>query len=97
MSCCVFCVVLVLLSLMLCLLLLFAACALQAWHPSDSSALILLGPWRGAFSPADWADLLQRSITPKLAAALAGLTINPLAQVRKLRGHVVACYLEVIV
>ncbi|KAL6762911.1 TFP11-domain-containing protein [Haematococcus lacustris] len=54
--------------------------ALQAWHPSDGSALVLLAPWKNALSPLDWSDLLLRSITPKLAAALAGFQVNPLAQ-----------------
>ncbi|KAJ9505867.1 hypothetical protein QJQ45_027951 [Haematococcus lacustris] len=54
--------------------------ALQAWHPSDGSALVLLAPWKNALTPLDWSDLLLRSITPKLAAALAGFQVNPLAQ-----------------
>jgi len=54
--------------------------ALGAWHPSDGSALALLGPWRAVFEPADWEALMARSIAPKLAGALGELVINPLAQ-----------------
>lgn len=55
--------------------------ALTAWHPSDSSAIVLLRPWQRVFDTADWDALLQRSIAPKLAYALQELVINPLAQV----------------
>ncbi len=54
--------------------------ALAAWHPSDSSALVLLSPWRRVFEPAEWDALLARSIMPKLAFALQELVINPAAQ-----------------
>lgn len=53
---------------------------LQAWHPSDGSALVLLRPWHRVFDPADWDALLLRSIVPKLAMALQSLVINPAAQ-----------------
>ena len=60
--------------------------ALEAWHPSDASAALLLGPWRRVFAPADWEALTQRSIVPKLAQALAQLVVNPAAQVRRALG-----------
>lgn len=44
--------------------------ALTAWHPSDASARVLLGPWQSVFDPSDWEALLQRSILPKLAQSL---------------------------
>lgn len=54
--------------------------ALTAWHPSDGSALILLRPWQRVFDAGDWAIMLDRSIVPKLEAALAALVINPAQQ-----------------
>eukprot|EP00887_Chlorella_sp_A99_P006127 scaffold22.g6127.t1 len=56
------------------------ASALAAWHPSDGSALAILAPWARVFAPRDWEALLARSITPKLAAALQELVINPARQ-----------------
>ena len=44
--------------------------ALAEWHPSDDSALRLLGPWRRVFEPRDWDALLSRAVTPKLEHAL---------------------------
>mmetsp|Transcript_33140 Transcript_33140/g.93819 ORF Transcript_33140/g.93819 Transcript_33140/m.93819 type:complete len:857 (+) Transcript_33140:229-2799(+) len=54
--------------------------ALEEWHPSDGSALALLGPWQRVFDDADWEAMLVRSIVPKLAFALDSLVINPAAQ-----------------
>eukprot|EP00775_Hariotina_reticulata_P006396 gene6396-6627_t len=54
--------------------------ALTAWHPSDASARVLLGPWQSVFDPSDWEALLQRSIMPKLAQSLqTELVLNPLS------------------
>ncbi|MEW5310033.1 MAG: hypothetical protein WDW38_001866 [Sanguina aurantia] len=55
--------------------------ALSQWLPSDGSAAALLGPWCKVFEGREWEGLLQRSIVPKLAGALASLDINPAAQV----------------
>lgn len=44
--------------------------ALTAWHASDGSARILLGPWAKVFEPQDWENLMSRCILPKLAAAM---------------------------
>eukprot|EP00803_Ostreobium_quekettii_P005141 evm.model.scf_54.2 EVM.evm.TU.scf_54.2 scf_54:5179-15799(+) len=54
--------------------------ALQSWHPSDGSALALLGPWKSVFDSKGWEGLLVRCILPKLVSALQELVINPLAQ-----------------
>ncbi|GAX75346.1 hypothetical protein CEUSTIGMA_g2790.t1 [Chlamydomonas eustigma] len=54
--------------------------ALQAWHPSDGSALALLAPWHRVFAPADWEAMLQKSIVPKLAYALQQLVVDPTSQ-----------------
>ncbi|KAL4858605.1 Septin and tuftelin-interacting protein 1 [Chlorella vulgaris] len=56
------------------------ASALQAWHPSDQSAHVILAPWHKVFERKDWEQLLGRSIVPKLAFALQELVINPLHQ-----------------
>jgi len=54
--------------------------ALQAWHPSDTSAHAILAPWSRVFQPKEWEQLLGRSIIPQLAAALQPMQINPAAQ-----------------
>lgn len=50
--------------------------ALSAWHPSDTSALGLLAPWRSVFDQRDWDALLTRSILPKLQYALQTVVID---------------------
>lgn len=42
----------------------------QQWHPSDASALALLGPWQNVFNRNDWDLMLSRSIVPKLQWAM---------------------------
>jgi len=55
---------------------------LQAWHPSDSSAHLILFPWAPpVFDPRSLESLLLQSILPKLVAALRALPIVPQNQV----------------
>ncbi|CAL8461887.1 g1418 [Coccomyxa elongata] len=57
------------------------ATALQAWHPSDASALALLSPWHKVFDSKEWGALIGRSILPKLAHTLdMEFAVNPVAQ-----------------
>eukprot|EP00462_Mataza_sp_D1_P008843 CAMPEP_0175165914 /NCGR_PEP_ID=MMETSP0087-20121206/27379_1 /TAXON_ID=136419 /ORGANISM="Unknown Unknown, Strain D1" /LENGTH=871 /DNA_ID=CAMNT_0016455401 /DNA_START=6 /DNA_END=2621 /DNA_ORIENTATION=+ len=43
---------------------------LQAWHPSDGSALQVITPWLGVFPQPDMEALLARAILPRLHAVL---------------------------
>ncbi|EFJ43876.1 hypothetical protein VOLCADRAFT_65509 [Volvox carteri f. nagariensis] len=54
--------------------------ALQAWHPSDGSALVLLSPWQRVWGQAEWDAFMAKAIVPKLALALGQMDINPAAQ-----------------
>eukprot|EP00658_Telonema_sp_P-2_P041652 TRINITY_DN29819_c0_g1_i1.p1 TRINITY_DN29819_c0_g1~~TRINITY_DN29819_c0_g1_i1.p1 ORF type:complete len:484 (-),score=97.64 TRINITY_DN29819_c0_g1_i1:242-1693(-) len=54
--------------------------ALELWHPSDPSALVLIRPWKNMFDAASLKSLLSRSIAPKLAMALTEMEINPANQ-----------------
>lgn len=51
--------------------------ALKEWHASDSSAKLILEPWKSVFSPAIWDSFLSNCIIPKLSDAIATLVINP--------------------
>lgn len=42
----------------------------QGWHPNDASAVGILAPWKGVFSPKEFGRFLGRCVTPKLAAVL---------------------------
>eukprot|EP00041_Stephanoeca_diplocostata_P016098 m.313163 g.313163 ORF g.313163 m.313163 type:complete len:879 (-) comp20253_c0_seq8:312-2948(-) len=50
---------------------------LQAWHPSDASAMGVLAPWKKVFPRKDMTSLLQRSILPKLELVLRDFKIAP--------------------
>ena len=51
---------------------------LQAWHPSDASAMVILAPWKGVFEDAAMDALLERCIVPKLAEVLhREFVVNP--------------------
>ena len=51
--------------------------ALTNWHPSDSSAKLILEPWKGVFSAGAMEAFLNINIVPKLELALQTLIINP--------------------
>ncbi|XP_008334939.1 tuftelin-interacting protein 11 [Cynoglossus semilaevis] len=51
--------------------------ALQRWHPSDSSARLILQPWKDVFTPGAWEAFMVKNIIPKLALCLEELVINP--------------------
>ncbi|PIO26301.1 hypothetical protein AB205_0129330 [Aquarana catesbeiana] len=42
------------------------ASALQKWHPSDSSAKLILQPWKDVFTPGSWDAFMVKNIVPKL-------------------------------
>ncbi|XP_026199995.1 tuftelin-interacting protein 11 [Anabas testudineus] len=51
--------------------------ALQRWHPSDTSARLILQPWKDVFTPGAWEAFMVKNIIPKLALCLEELVINP--------------------
>lgn len=51
--------------------------ALTNWHPSDSSARLILEPWKGVFSEPSFQTFLDINIVPKLERAMQSLVINP--------------------
>ncbi|KAG9354558.1 hypothetical protein JZ751_001271 [Albula glossodonta] len=64
--------------------------ALQRWHPSDSSARLILQPWKEVFTPGAWEAFMVKNIVPKLgimstdinlylipALCLGELVVNP--------------------
>ncbi|XP_054852639.1 tuftelin-interacting protein 11 [Eublepharis macularius] len=53
------------------------ASALQKWHPSDSSAKLILQPWKEVFTPGSWEAFMVKNIVPKLGLCLNELLINP--------------------
>ncbi|KTG32097.1 hypothetical protein cypCar_00010883 [Cyprinus carpio] len=55
--------------------------ALQRWHPSDSSARLILQPWKDVFTPGAWEAFMVKNIVPKLALCLGELVVNPHQQV----------------
>ncbi|XP_028314316.1 tuftelin-interacting protein 11 [Gouania willdenowi] len=51
--------------------------ALQRWHPSDTSARLILQPWKDVFTAGAWEAFMVKNIIPKLALCLEELVINP--------------------
>jgi tuftelin-interacting protein 11 len=56
------------------------ASALQAWHPSDKSARLILLPWKDVFDQASLQAFLLKNICPKLETSMIKFVINPTAQ-----------------
>ena len=46
--------------------------ALQRWHPSDTSARLILQPWKDVFSPGAWEAFMVKNILPKLGTTWTG-------------------------
>ncbi|XP_060079683.1 tuftelin-interacting protein 11-like isoform X1 [Ylistrum balloti] len=55
--------------------------ALINWHPSDSSAKVILQPWMKVFKPGHTEAFLVKNILPKLAMCMTEFVINPHQQV----------------
>ncbi|VDI18059.1 tuftelin-interacting protein 11 [Mytilus galloprovincialis] len=51
--------------------------ALTNWHPSDSSAKVILQPWLKVFKPGHTEAFLVKHILPKLGMCMQELVINP--------------------
>ncbi len=57
------------------------ASALNAWHPSDRSAKLILLPWKDIFDNKSMNTFILKNILPKLTTVLASeLVINPVNQ-----------------
>lgn len=54
--------------------------ALDAWHPSDCTAKLILEPWSPVFKKQDMDTFLIQNILPKLKFALSNIIINPCKQ-----------------
>ncbi|BES97401.1 Septin-interacting protein 1 [Nesidiocoris tenuis] len=57
------------------------ATALTSWHPSDTSARLLLMPWASVFTQSEMDTFLINNIMPKLGLVLQEFAINPNQQV----------------
>jgi tuftelin-interacting protein 11 len=53
------------------------ATVLQEWNPLDSSANVIIAPWKGVFDDESIGTLLKRSIIPKLAMMMRSFEVNP--------------------
>lgn len=51
--------------------------ALQKWHPSDSSAKLILQPWKDVFTPGSWEAFMVKNIVPKLGKDMGKMQSKP--------------------
>ena len=51
--------------------------ALTNWHPSDSSAKLILQPWKNVFNPGIMDAFLSLNIVPKLELSMQTFIVNP--------------------
>lgn len=50
--------------------------ALQRWHPSDTSARLILQPWKDVFTPGAWEAFMVKNIIPKLGTYFFVISIG---------------------
>lgn len=55
--------------------------ALNNWHPSDSSAKVILQPWVNVFKAGHMEGFLVKNIVPKLELCMQEFVINPHQQI----------------
>ncbi|XP_014778583.1 tuftelin-interacting protein 11 [Octopus bimaculoides] len=55
--------------------------ALNKWHPSDSSAKVILQPWVSVFKPGHMEGFLVKNILPKIELCMQEFVINPHQQI----------------
>ncbi|WKX93617.1 hypothetical protein Q1695_011129 [Nippostrongylus brasiliensis] len=51
--------------------------ALRLWNPTDHSAMAILKPWCGVWTPATMSSFLAQNVVPKLEKCLDTMNLNP--------------------